>query len=131
MLSYVHVIFVFKQKTAYEMRISDWSSDVCSSDLLLGGGADVDEQRGVVGDFRRQHAGDARLLLLVQHLAGLVGEVLDARRQPGAAVVAAQEAEVAAFVDVAPDGLRRHVEVVGERLEIGGASCGDRVGRYG
>src|SRR3546814_6171174 len=29
------VLFVFKQKTAYEMRISDWSSDVCSSDLLL------------------------------------------------------------------------------------------------
>src|SRR3546814_4441112 len=28
-------IFVFKQKTAYEMRISDWSSDVCSSDLPL------------------------------------------------------------------------------------------------
>src|SRR3546814_1562197 len=27
------VIFLFKQKTAYEMRISDWSSDVCSSDL--------------------------------------------------------------------------------------------------
>src|SRR3546814_13621676 len=34
------VIFFFKQKTAYEMRISDWSSDVCSSDLgklRLGG----------------------------------------------------------------------------------------------
>src|SRR3546814_19768323 len=28
-------IFFFKQKTAYEMRISDWSSDVCSSDLLI------------------------------------------------------------------------------------------------
>src|SRR3546814_10675827 len=28
------VCFFFKQKTAYEMRISDWSSDVCSSDLL-------------------------------------------------------------------------------------------------
>src|SRR3546814_5633696 len=28
-------IVFFKQKTAYEMRISDWSSDVCSSDLLL------------------------------------------------------------------------------------------------
>src|SRR3546814_2289578 len=27
--------FFFKQKTAYEMRISDWSSDVCSSDLLF------------------------------------------------------------------------------------------------
>src|SRR3546814_10757977 len=31
MLSFM--IFFFKQKTAYEMRISDWSSDVCSSDL--------------------------------------------------------------------------------------------------
>src|SRR3546814_15694046 len=31
-ICYVH-FFVFKQKTAYEMRISDWSSDVCSSDL--------------------------------------------------------------------------------------------------
>src|SRR3546814_3243333 len=30
---YCLVIFFFKQKTAYEMRISDWSSDVCSSDL--------------------------------------------------------------------------------------------------
>src|SRR3546814_3320718 len=30
---YLCVFFFFKQKTAYEMRISDWSSDVCSSDL--------------------------------------------------------------------------------------------------
>src|SRR3546814_18601735 len=29
------IFFFFKQKTAYEMRISDWSSDVCSSDLIL------------------------------------------------------------------------------------------------
>src|SRR3546814_4111959 len=29
------IVFFFKQKTAYEMRISDWSSDVCSSDLRL------------------------------------------------------------------------------------------------
>src|SRR3546814_4705813 len=29
------VFFFFKQKTAYEMRISDWSSDVCSSDLTI------------------------------------------------------------------------------------------------
>src|SRR3546814_6861999 len=28
------VVFLCKQKTAYDMRISDWSSDVCSSDLL-------------------------------------------------------------------------------------------------
>src|SRR3546814_5195745 len=31
---FVYCFFFFKQKTAYEMRISDWSSDVCSSDLL-------------------------------------------------------------------------------------------------
>src|SRR3546814_2670513 len=30
---FVYYVFFFKQKTAYEMRISDWSSDVCSSDL--------------------------------------------------------------------------------------------------
>src|SRR3546814_9276446 len=29
----IFYVFFFKQKTAYEMRISDWSSDVCSSDL--------------------------------------------------------------------------------------------------
>src|SRR3546814_10843798 len=33
MILCVCIIFFFKQKTAYEMRISDWSSDVCSSDL--------------------------------------------------------------------------------------------------
>src|SRR3546814_5824412 len=33
---FVLVFFFFKQKTAYELRISDWSSDVCSSDLFLG-----------------------------------------------------------------------------------------------
>src|SRR3546814_10600539 len=33
------MFFFFKQKTAYEMRISDWSSDVCSSDLFVDGSA--------------------------------------------------------------------------------------------
>src|SRR3546814_9041950 len=35
MLSIVRCVFFFKQKTAYEMLISDWSSDVCSSDLQV------------------------------------------------------------------------------------------------
>src|SRR3546814_8412114 len=34
-------VFFFKQKTAYEMRISDWSSDVCSSDLVRIGAGSV------------------------------------------------------------------------------------------
>src|SRR3546814_1403785 len=35
MFCFFLVFFFFKQKTAYEMRISDWSSDVCSSDLVV------------------------------------------------------------------------------------------------
>src|SRR3546814_5717153 len=37
--------FFFKQKTAYEMRISDWSSDVCSSDLCRADGPSGDSHR--------------------------------------------------------------------------------------
>src|SRR3546814_2606224 len=44
-------LFFFKQKTAYEMRISDWSSDVCSSDLPHPGG------------LRRGRGGGARTAL--------------------------------------------------------------------
>src|SRR3546814_9696521 len=36
-MCFFSVFFFFKQKTAYEMRISDWSSDVCSSDLMQFG----------------------------------------------------------------------------------------------
>src|SRR3546814_2787085 len=36
------MLFFFKQKTAYEMRISDWSSDVCSSDLLELGWQEIE-----------------------------------------------------------------------------------------
>src|SRR3546814_5792744 len=41
------VFFFFKQKTAYEMRISDWSSDVCSSDLPpIAAGDELERARG-------------------------------------------------------------------------------------
>src|SRR3546814_19048081 len=63
---YLHrlVFFFFKQKTAYEMRISDWSSDVCSSDLgapriefnhakALGVLDPVAEDRGAAGCLHR------------------------------------------------------------------------------
>src|SRR3546814_10139446 len=44
------VFFFFKQKTAYEMRISDWSSDVCSSDLSDGiAQLDRDVERAAIG----------------------------------------------------------------------------------
>src|SRR3546814_17871004 len=42
---FVLLVFFFKQKTAYEMRISDWSSDVCSSDLISDDGHGIDTGR--------------------------------------------------------------------------------------
>src|SRR3546814_16370940 len=58
-----HSIFFFKQKTAYEMRISDWSSDVCSSDLAAAqrlrlaqsrhGDVETLPRLGKGGEFRR------------------------------------------------------------------------------
>src|SRR3546814_7950783 len=58
--------FFFKQKTAYEMRISDWSSDVCSSDLGPDGGAGIEIEGKlhvfirVVEDIAGQH--DTRIV---------------------------------------------------------------------
>src|SRR3546814_2533698 len=48
-------VFFFKQKTAYEMRISDWSSDVCSSDLTDAVG-NVEEVTSVRGALKCERA---------------------------------------------------------------------------
>src|SRR3546814_7427720 len=64
MLLVLLFFFFFKQKTAYEMRISDWSSDVCSSDLGLL--ADNDGHRAAVlgiGGFGRTEFGGAFLAI--------------------------------------------------------------------
>src|SRR3546814_12023061 len=71
--------FFFKQKTAYEMRISDWSSDVCSSDLLLPRRG---LQRGAAGDQRvrrRRSGGD--ILARVDDPGADVGDQLPDRRR--------------------------------------------------
>src|SRR3546814_6251326 len=47
MVRHSFFFFFFKQKTAYEMRISDWSSDVCSSDLDLDEPHDCPQVLGV------------------------------------------------------------------------------------
>src|SRR3546814_14322139 len=48
MLQHMMFVFFFKQKTAYEMRISDWSSDVCSSDLGSGAVGVAPEPDGII-----------------------------------------------------------------------------------
>src|SRR3546814_5530901 len=58
------MIFFFKQKTAYEVRISDWSSDVCSSDLAMGAFA------GGGGILRQARPDSRREILLVAAFYG-------------------------------------------------------------
>src|SRR3546814_5906003 len=75
-----YCFFFFKQKTAYEMRISDWSSDVCSSDLLRQNGDTVARRDAVQagGDADAHAAGRVLgrkprdLQLLEQHAAALL-----------------------------------------------------------
>src|SRR3546814_10490000 len=68
--STVFVFFFFKQKTAYEMRISDWSSDVCSSDLQIGPGVAV-----AIGVFGLR-AGETALEDLAHHREIVIGRGL-------------------------------------------------------
>src|SRR3546814_3886533 len=56
----VYFFFFFKQKTAYEMRISDWSSDVCSSDLQVRGEL---RERGQLAELRQRQLDAAGELL--------------------------------------------------------------------
>src|SRR3546814_7415029 len=104
---YVYFFF-FKQKTAYELRISDWSSDVCSSDLqiLIGGiGAQL-----AVG--RHQGVGNQRPVGVAKAGAVGLGEV---RRQ---------------VLDRLPEN--RFFGIVGDQRveQIGRASCRERVCQY-
>src|SRR3546814_5894318 len=57
------VFFFFKQKTAYEIRISDWSSDVCSSDLGDNDGA-AEALLEIIRRDREWNDGAARTQLL-------------------------------------------------------------------
>src|SRR3546814_5776801 len=54
-------VFFFKQKTAYEMRISDWSSDVCSSDLLRSVAVDTPDAEDSLTQRRPSTSTSTRL----------------------------------------------------------------------
>src|SRR3546814_6525652 len=78
------IFFFFKQKTAYEMRISDWSSDVCSSDLS---GQRLDRLRVQLGLSHRPADNDQLLVRLGERDADLGGRHRISRngnrRRPG------------------------------------------------
>src|SRR3546814_11298984 len=69
--------FLFKQKTAYDVRISDWSSDVCSSDLAPGRRADD------LAGLRDQVVEPDLLVLVGKREVGVVASGGLAQRFPG------------------------------------------------
>src|SRR3546814_11416808 len=112
--------FFFKQKTAYDMRISDWSSDVCSSDLVLRVLAvlRVSErpEEALLHDLRKADDGVQRRAQLVAH----VGE------EGGLGVIGALQAglhQIIGAAGVARQGDRTSVvwgKSVSVRLDLGG-----------
>src|SRR3546814_10628165 len=60
-------VFIFKQKTAYEMRISDWSSDVCSSDLMFANIGPMAHAEGAVAIGQAAEEAGFESLWAVEH----------------------------------------------------------------
>src|SRR3546814_7651845 len=83
MLRFSVYFFFFKQKTAYEMRISDWSSDVCSSDLVSAGELDERSGEGIPEHVSDHHDGLAVRSGAAHAHALLDGEPVDGRRVGG------------------------------------------------
>src|SRR3546814_3138325 len=107
------LFFFFKQKTAYERRISDWSSDVCSSDL--------DPAPGRLGSQARDHVDDlARALVLERPLDEVEARPDDA--QLGVEELLRLHQDVLPHPDLA--------DVVEDGREIGRESCRERVWQY-
>src|SRR3546814_6312176 len=129
-------IFFFRQKTAYEMRISDGSSDVCSSDLfgkaaiadaalgdrLAGAAAGVAIRHRARPDDRSR-AQIARLRRMGDELAEVEGHV-DARIGPAERLAVEIDAQRPVQLTV-PPAIAAHLG------EIGRGSCRERVGPYG
>src|SRR3546814_8848388 len=72
-ISDILLFFFFKQKTAYDVRISDWSSDVCSSDLSIGEQVPGYEVRIWYGLMAPAKTPDAVVARLNQALVAAVG----------------------------------------------------------
>src|SRR3546814_2251609 len=109
--------FFFKQKTAYEMRISDWSSDVCSSDLEL-----IPSGRWPAGRYLLDDVGDIGLRLNPIELGGLddgvdSGGAFAAGLRSGEQPVLAADGDRSdrALGDIIVDLRSSFVEIAGDR----------------
>src|SRR3546814_20115402 len=107
-----YFFFFFKQKTAYEMRISDWSSDVCSSDL----GRHLRELR--------HHAVDV-----------VLRPAIELRRQGVGAEVGGLDRHRLALAEAAGDAQHLHLVLEGQAVAVldldGGHALGGEVAKAG
>src|SRR3546814_7995951 len=104
----VIVFFFFKQKTAYEMRISDWSSDVCSSDL-------AQYPFFHPAEYQR-YFNDPKLIDTISIKA------ITEAQEPGSVMKP--------FTVAAALNANEALAAKGEKPEIGRASCRERVCQY-
>src|SRR3546814_5330883 len=109
------IFFFFKQKTAYEMRISDWSSDVCSSDLAAFGDDDDVDDRARASVFApvlrgALHHVPAAVEVVVDDRGPAFGRVVDCRLRKLAAGIVDGEIEPAAF---GVDALEQRIDQIG------------------
>src|SRR3546814_13141359 len=138
------MFFFFKQKTAYEMRISDWSSDVCSSDLVpqrLEERVGEAQRHDVLHRLLAEIVVDAEDLVLLEDRAdGVVhrlrgpGVLADRLFQHHARLPADQALPCRGLADRPEQpGGDGQVEQAAEGIGgagIGRASCGEGVGKY-
>src|SRR3546814_18502836 len=110
----MRMLFFFKQKTAYEMRISDWSSDVCSSDLGLH---ESDRRLAAMSEIPQNGSPG---ILLAHHLKKLKLPTFLREHEKLARHCAAENLDHTRF-------LLRLAELA---LKIGRASCRERVCQY-
>src|SRR3546814_12319785 len=113
--------------TAYELRISDWSSDVCSSDLKVEQMADLVHQRGQQVDPPRGRRAGRRLEQMIRLTAGelrrIAGRGIDEPGRPGRIVVDRDDA-----VPVGREGIAADIlDIERDRVEhLGGGAVNIR-----
>src|SRR3546814_16898899 len=127
MLSLIRVLvvmyfFFFKQKTAYEMRISDWSSDVCSSDLLISISALCRPGSGIIVVIRCSGIGSSGVRWPAQPWSRFLSSRSCGEAHPCTAGLGLHAR--------AKSDARGCVPRLALSLEIGRASCRERVGQY-
>src|SRR3546814_14494492 len=134
-MTFILIIFFFKQKSAYEMRISDWSSDVCSSYLIFAKSNFSHCSASLLGSMKaaKSNLGNSPLKKGVLETA-MVWAPLPSREWPRGLNVASHKIwrdRHIAFCMEAVKGIFVHCTINFCEEKIGRAQCRERVWQYG